>query len=55
MKRKTPPPRPRSAPAAALGKPVFRQRRVKPLKGKASYERRPKHPGGASVSRGASA
>lgn len=51
MKRKTSPPRPRGVPAAALAKPIFRQRRVKPLKGKASYKRRPKHPGGAFLSR----
>ena len=32
--------------ARALQSPLFKQRRAKPLKGKGSYIRRPKHRGG---------
>jgi stalled ribosome alternative rescue factor ArfA len=35
--------------AKALRTPVFRPRRVKKLKGKGSYNRRPKHRGGGFV------
>ena len=45
MKRKHPPPKPRSPAARALARPLYRQRKVKPLKGKGSYKRRPKHRG----------
>ena len=48
-------PKPRSPSAMALTSPLFRMRKVKPLKGKASYKRRPKHRGGAFDSRLASA
>lgn len=49
--RRKPVPKPRSVAAKALGSPLFRARQVEPLKGKASYKRRPKHRGGASVLR----
>ena len=47
MKRK-PLPKPRSLAARALESPLFRMQKVKTLKGKGSYKRRPKHRGGAS-------
>ena len=48
MKRK-PLPKPRSLAARALESPLFRMQKVKTLKGKGSYKRRPKHRGGVSV------
>ena len=46
-KRKHPPPKPRSPTARALAQPLYRQRKIKALKGKGSYKRRPKHRDGA--------
>jgi len=40
-------PKRRSPAARALASPLFRVRIVRPLKGKASYRRRPRHQGGA--------
>ena len=48
MKRK-PLPKPRSLAARALESPLFRMQKVKTLKGKGSYKRRPQHRGGVSV------
>lgn len=48
MKRK-PLSKPRSLAARALESPLFRMQKVKTLKGKGSYKRRPKHRGGVSV------
>jgi hypothetical protein len=48
MKRK-PLPKPRSLAARALESPLFRMQKVKTLKGKGSYKRRPKYRGGVSV------
>ena len=50
MKRR-PLPKRRSFAARALESPLFRLRKIKPLKGKGSYKRRPKHRDGASVFR----
>ncbi len=50
MKRR-PLPKRRSLAARALESPLFRLRKVKPLKGKGSYKRRPKHRDGVSVFR----
>ena len=46
-KRKHPPPKPHSPTARALAQPLYRQRKIKALKGKGSYKRRPKHRDGA--------
>ena len=50
MKRR-PLPKRRNLAARALESPLFRMRKVKPLKGKGSYKRRPKHRDGVSVFR----
>lgn len=49
MKRKQIPKR-RNLAARALESPLFRMRKIKPLKGKASYKRRPKHRAGVAIS-----
>ena len=46
-KRRHPPPKPRSPTARALAQPLYRQRKLRPLKGKGSWKRRPKHRDGA--------
>lgn len=51
MRPKTP--RRRSLSAQALSQPLYRQRKVKPQKGKGAYQRRPKHRGGADAFLGA--
>ena len=48
MKRRALPKR-RNLAARALESPLFRLRKIKPLKGKGSYKRRPKHRDGASI------
>ncbi len=46
-KHRHPPPKPRSPTARVLAQPLYRQRKIKALKGKGSYKRRPKHRDGA--------
>ena len=52
MKRKAPGAGRANPIARALRSRLFQQRRVKPLKGKAAYTRRPKHRGGGFFSPG---